>query len=142
MIKIKILSVGKNKESWLEQALSEYVKRLKPIANIEFTWTKDDQQLLEMAQKEPLIICLDANGQSLNSEQFANFLQTKIQQGGTRIAFIIGGAEGLPEPLKNKHTASLISLSPMTFTHQIARLVLLEQIYRSFEIAKGSQYHK
>lgn len=139
MLKIKILSVGKTKEVWLESAVEEYLKRLKAVATIEFVWTKNDEQLLQLVEKEPLVICLDPNGSLMTSPQFAEFLFDQLQKGGSRLALVIGGAEGLPPPLK-KH--SLISLSPLTLTHQVTRLVLLEQIYRAFEIAKGSKYHK
>lgn len=140
MFKIKILSVGKTKEAWLDQALNEYLKRLQPIAAFEFVWAKSDKQLLELVAKEPHFICLDANGTLMTSEKFSSFLQDQLEKNGSRLTLVIGGAEGLPPSLKA--TAELISLSPMTLTHQVTRLILLEQIYRAFEIAKGSKYHK
>lgn len=140
MLKLKIFSVGKTKEPWLEQALEEYLKRLKPVLTIDFVWAKNDDQLLSLVEKEPLVLCLDAEGSLMDSPQFASYLLSKFEEGGSRLAIVIGGAEGLPEKLKRNR--SLISLSRLTFTHQIVRLVLLEQIYRAFEIAKGSQYHK
>lgn len=140
MLRIKILSVGKTKEAWLEQALQEYLKRLQGRASFEFIWAKDDKQLLDLASRESLLVCLDVEGVMMNSEQFATFLHDKLQQGGSRLTLVIGGAEGLPPQLKQSTT--LISLSPLTLTHQLTRLVLLEQIYRAFEIAKGSKYHK
>lgn len=142
MIKIKILSIGKTKETWLDQAINEYIKRLSPVAAFEFIWAKDDKQLLEFAGKESAgsVVCLDAAGSVMTSEQFSSFLISKLEQAGSRLTLIIGGSDGLP--LQLKRSAPLISLSPMTFTHQITRLVLMEQIYRAFEIAKGSPYHK
>lgn len=140
MLHIKILSVGKTKETWLDEALQEYLKRLKPTASFEFIWAKNDAQLLSLAQKESTLICLDPAGLPLTSTEFADFMQKALIEGGSRIVFVIGGAEGLPPELKKGH--SLISLSPMTLTHQLTRLVLIEQIYRAFEIAKGSKYHK
>lgn len=140
MLHIKILSVGKTKETWLEEALQEYLKRLKPVAAFEFVWAKNDAQLLSLTEKEPLLICLDPDGREMTSTEFADFLQKKFVEGGSKVAFVIGGAEGLPPSLKA--SAQQISLSRMTFTHQVTRLVLLEQIYRAFEIAKGSKYHK
>lgn len=139
MIKIKILSIGKTKESWLEQAIKEYTKRLTPSAEITFALAKDEAQLIQQAEKEQHVVSLDTQGRLMNSEEFACFLHNEIEKGGSRIAFVIGGPEGLPPLLKEK---SLISLSPMVFTHQIARLILIEQIYRAFEIFKGSKYHK
>ena len=140
MQKIRILSIGKNKEPWLEQALSEYVKRLKSSLEIEFTWAKNNDQLHALAEKEPHRFCLDANGKLMSSEQFASFLTKNLELGGSRLAIIIGGAEGLTPELKASN--ALVSLSPMTFTHQMTRLILLEQIYRAIEISKGSGYHK
>lgn len=140
MLHIRILSVGKTKEDWLEEAISEYIKRLKSTVSLEFVWAKNDDQLLLLAEKEPLLICLDAAGTLQTSEEFSTMLHKKLQDGGSRLAMVIGGAEGLPKKLKAHST--LISLSRMTYTHQIVRLVLIEQIYRAFEIAKGSKYHK
>jgi 23S rRNA (pseudouridine1915-N3)-methyltransferase len=140
MIKIKILSIGKTKEKWLDEAFNEYVKRLKSFVQIECAWAKDNAQLMEWALKESSYLCLDPAGRLLTSEEFAQFLIQQWERGGSRLTFIIGGAEGLPPELKQ--TRQLLSLSPLTFTHQITRLVLIEQIYRTIEIQKGSQYHK
>lgn len=140
MIKLKIISVGKTKEEWLNEAIAEYQKRLSRDVEIEFLWCKSDEHLLETTRREAAFICLDAQGLSFTSEQFADFLHTKILEGGSRLAFIIGGPEGLPPALKNPQQC--LSLSPLTLTHQMARLILVEQIYRAFEISKGTKYHK
>jgi 23S rRNA (pseudouridine1915-N3)-methyltransferase len=140
VIRIKLLSVGKTKESWLEEAVSDYVKRLSSQVVFEFIWVKDDAQLEEKISKEPHAILLDPQGTSMTSEEFSQFLFKEIERGNSRIALVIGGPEGLSDTLRKQFP--LISLSKMTFTHQIARLILLEQIYRAFEIARGSQYHK
>ncbi len=138
-MKIRIYSPGKSKEAWLEAALAEYTKRLKPVAEIEIIIPKDDDQLLHMIKKERVLIALDPMGKEYTSETFSQFLMDKLVEGGASVAFVIGGAEGLPSALKKE---PLISLSRLTFTHQFARLLLLEQIYRAFEIQKGSGYHK
>jgi 23S rRNA (pseudouridine1915-N3)-methyltransferase len=140
MLRLKILSVGKTKESWLNQALEEYIKRLKPVLDIEFIWAKNDAQLLTLIEKKTSYICLDANGKQMDSPEFSQYVLTKFEESGTRLTFVIGGPEGLPLKLKNHRET--ISLSRLTMTHQIVRLVLLEQIYRAFEIAKGTPYHK
>lgn len=140
MLKLKILSVGKTKEKWLDEAFGEYQKRLKPLMQIDCQWAKDSSQLLDWALKEPYLICLDPAGRLLSSEQFATLIEQSWDKGGSRLTIVIGGAEGLPLELKQQ--AQLISLSPLTFTHQITRLVLIEQIYRATEIQKGSHYHK
>lgn len=141
MFRIQILSVGKTKEAWLEEGINEYLKRLTPIAQFEFLWAKNNEQLVQLASKAPLLICLDPAGKQMTSEKFADFLQQKLIQGGSKIAFVIGGAEGLPQELKSD-ASSMLSLSALTMTHQMVRLLLIEQIYRAFEILKGSQYHK
>lgn len=140
MHKIKIFSIGKTKERWLEEALSEYIKRLTPYASLEFFWEKNNENLIKSASKENNVICLDVEGSLFSSEQFSDFLLKCLEAGGSRLCIIIGGANGLPDILKKSYP--LISLSKMTLTHQCTRLILLEQIYRAFEIAKGSKYHK
>jgi 23S rRNA (pseudouridine1915-N3)-methyltransferase len=140
MLKLKILSIGKTKEEWLEEGLKEYIKRLKPSLSLETVWAKNDAHLIELCQKEPIAIGLDPQGQLLTSEQFSAFLSQCWEKGGSRLTIVIGGAEGLPSILKQQ--LMLISLSPMTFTHQLTRLILVEQIYRALEIRKGSRYHK
>jgi 23S rRNA (pseudouridine1915-N3)-methyltransferase len=139
MHKIKIISVGKTKEKWLEEAIDEYIKRLKHLLSFEFLWAKNDEQLIQFTQKESNLICLDAKGTEMNSLTFSNFFHEKLEENGSRLTLVIGGADGLPSVLKKQ---TLISLSQLTMTHQIIRLVLIEQIYRAFEIAKGSPYHK
>jgi 23S rRNA (pseudouridine1915-N3)-methyltransferase len=140
MYHIRILSVNKTKELWLEAALEEFVKRMKPFANIEYIWAKNEEQFLALAMKQSRLICLDSTGKMMSSEAFSSFLLKKLEEGGSHLTLAIGGAEGLPAELKKK--CPLISLSLLTFTHQLARLVLIEQIYRAFEIAKGTKYHK
>lgn len=140
MIKLKILSVGKTKEKWLDEAFSEYVKRLKPVVQIECCWAKDTAQLIDWAKKESAFLCLDPAGRLFTSEELSAFLAQSWEKEGSRLTLIIGGAEGLPSELKQGRT--LLSLSPLTFTHQLTRLVLIEQIYRATEIQKGSHYHK
>ena len=141
MFRLRILSVGKTKEQWLEEAIDEYCKRLQSVVKIEFLWVKSDEQLVQAALKEARFLCLDSKGSMRSSEEFSSFIMHQFQTGGSRLAIVIGGSEGLP-PLLRQSCQALISLSPMTFTHQMARLLLLEQIYRAFEIDRGSQYHK
>jgi 23S rRNA (pseudouridine1915-N3)-methyltransferase len=140
MYKLRIYSVGKTKEDWLESAIAEYMKRLQQVAPIEFILAKNDDQLVSLVEKEEAIICLDPEGQMMDSEKFSSFLIKQLETNGSRLAFVIGGPEGLPAALKKKYP--LLSFSPMTFTHQIIRLILVEQIYRAMEINKGSRYHK
>ena len=135
MLKVKILTVGKCKESWLEEALREYELRMKSHCTIEWLLAKEEKQLATWAQKESELIALDLHGQLVSSEE----LSKKLSLYGARISFLIGGAEGIPP---NVHPKWRWSLSPLTFTHQMTRLILLEQLYRSLEIERGSKYHK
>ncbi len=137
MRKIKIFTVGKTKESWLQEALDEYTKRLKPHLSLEWHLAKNSDQLSTLLEKETHYICLDIKGAAFSSEEFSEW----FQKTGSRLSFVIGGAEGLSEAIKAK-AALKISISPLTFTHQLARLILIEQLYRALEIEKGSSYHK
>ena len=141
MFKVKVLTIGKCKEEWLAAALSEYEKRLKGKALFEWAIAKNNVQLVEWADQEPDFIPLDPQGELLDSESFSRKLFRLFVEKGSRLCFIIGGAEGLPPPIRTRFPFRL-SLSPLTFTHQITRLVFIEQIYRAFEIEKGSGYHK
>lgn len=137
MHKIKVLTIGRCKETWLSAALSEYEKRLTGKASFEWSIAKNDSQLLEWANDEPFVIALDPKGELLTSEEWSR----KLIRLGLKLTFIIGGAEGLPPAIFQRPHYKW-SLSPLTFTHQMTRLILAEQIYRAFEIDRGSQYHK
>lgn len=125
----------------MKEALDEYSKRLEPILSIQWILAKDDSQLIALLSKESAYIALDPKGKMLTSEDFSTWLIHHFESGGSRLNFVIGGAEGLPASIAEGAEAK-ISLSKLTFTHQLTRLILLEQIYRAFEIDKGSKYHK
>ncbi len=141
MYRIKIFSIGKTKKSWLTSAISEYEKRLKAIMPIEWIFAKNNEQLRTFLEKESSFITLVPSAKELCSELFAKELYLHLEHCGSRVTFVIGGAEGIPQDLIEKALVSL-SLSRLTFTHQIARLILIEQIYRATEIHKRSEYHK
>lgn len=136
MFKVKVLTIGRCKEEWLSVALSEYEKRLKGTMSIEWLLAKDNAQLIEWTRSESFI-ALDPKGELLTSEAWS----ARMMKVGLRLNFVIGGAEGLPEEIVKKALFKW-SLSPLTFTHQITRLILVEQLYRAIEIERGSQYHK
>lgn len=140
-----MISVGKTKEKWLEEAIEIYVTRLRSSLAIEFQWVRDDAALensWNKIQETETCILLDERGKQYNSIDFSTMLYKKLEEGGSRVTFIIGGAEGLPPSLKNSGTNDLFSLGKLTYTHQMARLLLTEQIYRASEIRRGSGYHK
>ena len=141
MYKIKIITVGKIKEKWLNIAIDEYLKRLSNLVEIKWLFLKNDEKLISLCIKEKSFVCLDICGKRFSSEKFSLTIQNLLEKQKHNLTFVIGGAEGIPEIIRSKANL-LISFSDLTFTHQIVRLILLEQIYRSFEIAKGSNYHK
>lgn len=138
MFKIKVITQGKEKTSWLAEALSEYEKRLQK--DFIFIWhlAKDDKQMESLLSQEKFI-CLDSQGKSLTSEKFSLKLFTLLEKYGSRLTFCIGGPNGIPSHIKKK-ADFILSLSSLTFTHQMTRLLLLEQIYRAEQIRKGSPY--
>lgn len=139
-MKIEILSVGKNKETWLQEALDIYTTRLKGKIALEWRLARQQEQLEKWMADYPLLICLDPQGIALSSETFATQLRYTLEKGGSHASFAIGGADGFSNQAKTSKT--LWSLSPLTFTHQITRLILVEQIFRSWEIWQGSAYHR
>lgn len=141
MYKLKIFSIGKNKESWLIQALEDYSKRLRPILSIEWIFVKEEIQLLQLLKKESKILALDVHGKMYSSKEFSTWLIKSFEKEGGRLNFVIGGPEGFSNNLRST-IQEFICLSPLTFTHQMARLIFVEQVYRAFEIERGSHYHK
>lgn len=136
MYKVKVLTIGRCKEEWLAEALAEYEKRLQGKLSIEWRLAKDDAQLVEWASGES-VVALDPKGDLLDSEAWSR----KMVKLGLKIVFVIGGAEGLPPQILSQAQFRW-SLSPLTFTHQITRLILMEQLYRAMEIQRGNRYHK
>ncbi|GFH58388.1 hypothetical protein CTEN210_14864 [Chaetoceros tenuissimus] len=163
-IKIRIVGRKNGSEAWLEDAYSMYETRLQPsLLDVSTIWHKNDDDLTKNvfadAEKGHTIVLLDPTGKTFTSEKFSEAVFDWLDVGGSRLSFVIGGAEGLPPELKygyenggnggkgnKKNTTGpqfqLFSLSSLTFTHQFARTLLIEQIYRASEIRKGSGYHK
>ena len=137
----KIIAIGKIKKKWIQEGLEMYLKRLPGLEVIEI---KDNTQMREqhtikgIISKNELLVTLNENGQSFTSKQLATKLLNSPNQ---NITFVIGGASGL-SPSLNKSASWQLSLSPLTFPHELARLFLIEQIYRAKTITQGSPYHK
>ena len=158
-MKIKIYCIGKIKEQYLKDGINEYTKRILPYSNIEIIEVQDSKVKdnpnssdIEKAKNEEgekvlklikndYLIGLDLNKKEPTSEEFAEFLHSKLVKGGSNISFVIGGSYGLCDSLKQRCN-SFISLSKLTFLHQMTRLILLEQIYRAFKILNNETYHK
>lgn len=140
MFKVKVLTLGISKETWLREAIGEYEKRFTGKLQIEWKLAKQRTQLIEWGLKESFLLCLDPGGTLLNSETFSQKLMRLFMEKGS-LTFLIGDADGIPSELFQIPHQKW-SLSPLTFTHQMTRLILVEQIYRALEIDAGSAYHK
>ena len=142
---IKIICVGKLKEKYLKEACFEYIKRINKYTKLEIIELKDSNileekdQILKYLHKE-YIIALDINGDILDSPTLAKKIDN-ILLTNSNITFIIGGSDGLHADIK-KHSDFCLSFSKLTFPHQLFRVMLLEQLYRSFKINNNETYHK
>lgn len=106
-------------------------------------WVKDDEALSAKAAEQPgVLLVLDERGAQYTSQDFSKMLYEQLEEGGSRLTFVIGGADGLPPDLRATPAKRQLSLSRMTLTHQMARLLLAEQVYRASEIHRGSKYHR
>lgn len=159
-MRYRIISVGKIREKFYAEGIKEYMKRLGPYAtmelldgieekvsprssdkDIEKVLHKEGERILALLGDNESLVVLDPHGEFISSEQLADQLQTWNQSGQNRINLVIGGAHGLDRAVKQRADL-IISFSPMTFPHQMAVLILTEQIYRGFKILKGEPYHK
>ena len=139
--KIDIVCVGNLKESYLREAQGEFLKRLKPYGKLNITELKTNGQIIKTLSPQSYKIAMDVAGERLSSEGFADKLQKLAVDGWPHIELIIGDAHGLEEEILQA-CHGRISLSAMTFTHQMARVILLEQIYRCCRILNNEPYHK
>lgn len=156
-MKIKIIALGKIKETFLKDGINEYLKRLTPYVNIEIIeltpieikdenlteriLKQEGEKILAQIKPNSYVITLEIDGANFSSEKFAHKLNEIGKQGYNEIVFVIGSSCGISKTVSDRADLK-ISLSKMTFLHQIARLILIEQIYRAFKIQKGETYHK
>ncbi|WP_017798639.1 23S rRNA (pseudouridine(1915)-N(3))-methyltransferase RlmH [Oceanobacillus kimchii] len=157
---ITIVSVGKLKEKYLKQGIDEYKKRLNAYAKVSIIEVADEKapetmseaEMKEVKRKEgerilshiapdAFVITLEIEGKMLGSEQLAKKLDELATYGKSKVVFVIGGSLGISLDVQKRSDLAL-SFSKMTFPHQLMRLVLLEQVYRSFRINRGEPYHK
>jgi 23S rRNA (pseudouridine1915-N3)-methyltransferase len=141
MYKITIYLIGKTKEKWLIDAIEEYEKRLTNDIQLEYIIKKDLISLEKELEKIKFYICLDPNGDVLDSKSFSKKILTFLDENKLNISFVIGSDIGFTKKII-RNASYLLSLSKLTFTHQITRLILIEQLYRSIQISKSSKYHK
>lgn len=155
-MKLRILSIGADKSGLFEPAIAEYLKRIRrylPIELAEIPPSKkggidplrareeEGQALLSRLRPADFVIAMDERGDLLSSEAFSRQVLQEAMNRGRDLVFLIGGAEGHSGEVRARADRTL-ALSPMTFAHRLARLVLLEQLYRAFTIARGEPYHK
>lgn len=157
---IRIIAVGKLKEKYWRDAVGEYAKRLGAYCSLEIVEVKEsplranpsaaDEEAVKTAEGEDIlrhiskgdyVITLEIKGRGLSSEQLADKMADLALDGKSNIAFVIGGSLGLSQEV-SKRADFKLSFSAMTFPHQMMRVILLEQIYRSFKINRNETYHK
>lgn len=152
-MKVNIVCVGKIKERFFVDAISEYQKRLSRYCNFKIIEVDEDSKqsnlelksekegILLLAKCSGVIVALDGKGKMLSSEEIADFIEKKEIAGNSEISFVIGGSNGLSDAVL-KRADFILSFGKITFPHQLFRVVLSEQIYRAFTIIKGLPYHK
>ena len=156
-MKIKIIALGKIKEKFLKDGIDEFIKRLMPYASVEIVELipveiKDEnliQKALEQEAEKILanikansyVITMEIQGKQLSSEDFAQKINEITISGISELVFVIGSSCGIA-PIVSQRADFKLSISKMTFLHQFARLLLIEQIYRAFKILKNETYHK
>ena len=155
MFRIKLLWVGKTKETFLQEGIQQYQKKLRPYLRLSIeevsasqhrkSGNKDSireetQKILQKVDSVEQTIFLDEKGKGLSSEEFASFLEQQMNSGISSMTFVIGGAYGFQQDLL-PGSAKKIRLSEMTLNHQMVRILFLEQLYRAFTIIRGESYH-
>lgn len=160
MLSIKFICVGKMKERFYTDAFSEYKKRLTAYCSFDCTeineqrlstepstreidaaLQREGEQILRNIPQDAYVVAMCVEGRQLPSEGMARLIMERENSGKPRLCFLIGGSFGLAESVKNMVDLRL-SMSMMTFPHHLARVMLLEQVYRGFKIKEGSKYHK
>ena len=155
-MKITLLTVGKTDKDWVKQGLDIYVSRLKHYVPFSITEipelknvsaltkeqikTREGELILKNIRNTDDVILLDERGKEYSSMELARILQDKMTYGGRDIVYVIGGAYGFSDAVYSRANSKL-SLSRMTFSHQMVRAIFAEQIYRAFTIMKGEPYH-
>lgn len=151
---MKLIQVGKTRKRFTEEALEHYQKLIRKYAKLELITVpaakgkrseealkkEEEKSIRKQLPKDPTLILLDEKGKEKSSENFAKELERLLEIPGKELCFVIGGAYGFTKEFKEE-ADHLLSLSPMTFSHQLVRIVLLEQLYRAFSIMRGDPYH-
>ena len=140
-MKLAVVAVGKLKEAWVQEGCAEYAKRVRGKLPLELVEVKDDAELVRKIPPRYKLWALDERGRELASEELAASLNKAMNGGEQGIALVIGGADGLPKELVAR--ADFVwSLGRATLPHRLARLIVLEQLYRALSILRGEPYHR
>ena len=155
-MKLSIICMGRTREQFIQDGIEKYLRYLNPYAPAELKILREEkvEDLKDAPRVRKLeavkiakalspgvhVVALDERGREFTSHEFASFLDTALEKGTREMAFVLGGAMGLDETVTGKAT-TVLALSRWTLTHEMARLVLLEQLYRAFTIIKGKTYH-
>ncbi len=154
-MRVSVVAVGKLKERHWREAADEYLKRLTPYARVEVVEIPDrdvsadearalqaeGSAILRVVPDDALLVTLEIGGKTRSSEEFAAWIDAMGIAGRSTIAFVVGGAAGLHADVVSRADERM-SLGPLTLPHQMARVVLLEQVYRAFRITRGEPYHR
>ncbi|MEK7850484.1 MAG: 23S rRNA (pseudouridine(1915)-N(3))-methyltransferase RlmH [Deltaproteobacteria bacterium] len=156
-MKIKAIFVGRLQDRYLKEGIETYRDRISRYIPMELVEVEDEsvtakaehkkikskeaERILKKVARGSMLVALDEKGKGLSSEALAGFIQKAMDAGTKELFFAVGGSLGLGEKVKERADLTL-SLSDMTFTHQMVRVILLEQLYRAFTIIKGEPYHK
>ncbi len=144
-MKLKVAWIGKTKEPAIQSLTEQYLKRLSRYADVEGVAFKDEAALLRLCARDArparyALALLDGRGKQLSSEELAKFLHDYQQRNSLPLLFGVGPADGFTDQARQAATL-LLSLGKMTLAHELARVVLMEQLYRAFTILKGHPYH-
>jgi 23S rRNA (pseudouridine1915-N3)-methyltransferase len=142
-MKLRLLMLGKTRRPELRAVFDDYVKRIGRSCPIEVNEVRDGEAAIKKldADHSTTALLLDAAGKPQDSESLARWLAGERDRGSREIVFVCGDADGFPDALR-KRVAQGLSLSPMTYSHELARVMLAEQLYRAFAILSGSPYPK
>ncbi len=143
-MKLKVAWIGKTKEPAIQSLTDEYLKRLSRYVEVEGSSVKDEEALVKLsasnARPRHTLVLLDGRGKQLSSEELAKFLGDYQDRNPLPLVVAVGGADGFSDQARQK-AALVLSLGKMTLAHELARVVLLEQLYRAFTILKSHPYH-
>lgn len=143
-MRLRVAWVGKTKETAIQSLGAEYIKRLRRFVDLEIHEAASEQAVLKLAEKSgrtaPVLVLLDSRGKQFSSEELAEFLRDHQDRGTQEIIFAIGPADGWSDGARQR-ASKLLSLGRMTLPHELARIILLEQLYRGFTILARHPYH-